>query len=84
MPLANSYREILGATTALLMTALIGSSLRFFVSRVLPARTAKLLGLHAFGVLLLVLGGGVIAILALTTLQCNDFAHSLNPFPTPN
>jgi hypothetical protein len=48
--------------------------------RVLPARTAKLLGLHAIGMLLLVLGGGVVAILALTTLQRNDFAHFLNPF----
>jgi hypothetical protein len=41
----------------------------------LPARTAELLGLHAFGVLLLILGRGVVAILALTTLQRNDFAH---------
>jgi hypothetical protein len=45
------------------------------VRRVLPARTAELLGLHAFRVLLLVLGRGVVAILALTTLQRNDFAH---------
>jgi hypothetical protein len=57
------------------MTTLIESSLRFLVGRVLPARTAKLLGLHAVGVLLLVFGGGVVAILALTTLQGNDFAH---------
>jgi hypothetical protein len=46
----------------------------------LPARTAKLLGLHAIGMLLLVLCGGVVAILALATLQRNNFAHFLNPF----
>jgi hypothetical protein len=51
--------------------------------RVLPARTAKLLGLHAIGMLFLVLCGGVVAILALTTLQGNDFAHFSNPFSTP-
>jgi hypothetical protein len=50
------------------------------MGRVLPARTAKLLGLHAFGMFLLVLGGGVVAILALTTLQRNDFAHFSIPF----
>jgi hypothetical protein len=48
---------------------------RLFVRRVLPARIAKLLGLQTVGVLLLVFGGGVIAILAFTTLQRNDFAH---------
>jgi hypothetical protein len=57
------------------MATLQGPSLRFFVGRVLPARTAKLLGLHAFGMLLLILGGGVVPVLALTTLQSNDFAH---------
>jgi hypothetical protein len=46
-----------------------------FMGRVLPTRTAKLFGLHAVGVLLLIFGGGVIAIFALTTLQSNDFAH---------
>jgi hypothetical protein len=56
--------------------------LRLFVRRVLAARAAEFLGLHAFGVLLLIFGGGVIAVLALTTLQCNDFAHSLIPFAT--
>ena len=55
-------------------------SLRLFVRRVLPARTAELLGFHAIGVLLLVLRRGVVAILALTTLQGNDFAHFSNPF----
>jgi hypothetical protein len=43
--------------------------------RVLPARTAELFGLHAIGVLLLIFRGGVVAILAVTTLQRNDFAH---------
>src|SRR5215468_4434786 len=62
------------------MTTLIGSSLGLFMRRVLPARTAKLFGLHAIGVLFLVLRGGVIAILALTTLQGNNFAHFSNPF----
>jgi hypothetical protein len=50
------------------------------VGRVLAAGTAKLSGLHTFGVLLLVFRGGVIAILAFTTLQSNDFAHLSNPF----
>jgi hypothetical protein len=49
--------------------------LGFLMVRVLPARTAKLLSFHAFGVLLLVFRGGVVAILAFTTLQRNDFAH---------
>jgi hypothetical protein len=62
------------------MTTPIGWSLRFLVGRVLAARTAKLLGLQAFRVLFLVFGGGVIAILALTTLQSNDFAHFSNSF----
>jgi hypothetical protein len=62
------------------MTTLIGSSLRFLVVRVLPARTAEFSGLHAFGVLFLVFCGGVIAIFALTTLQRNDFAHFLDSF----
>src|SRR6516164_4786097 len=48
--------------------------------RVLAARTAELLGFHALGMLLLVFRGGVIAILALTTLQRNDLPHCLNPF----
>jgi hypothetical protein len=62
------------------MATLIGSSLGLFVSRVLPARTAELLGLHAFGVFLFVFGGGVVPVLALTTLQRNDFAHFSNSF----
>jgi hypothetical protein len=47
---------------------------------VLPARTAKLLGLHALGMLLFVFRCGVVAIFALTTLQRNDLAHFLIPF----
>jgi hypothetical protein len=53
---------------------------RFLVVRVLAARTAEFSGLHTFGVLLLVFGGGVVAIFALTTLQCNDFAHFPDSF----
>jgi hypothetical protein len=47
---------------------------------VLAARAAEFLGLHTLGVLLLVFCGGVIPILALTTLQRNDFPHFLNSF----
>jgi hypothetical protein len=50
------------------------------MGRVLAARTAELFGLHAIGVLLFVFGGGVVAIFALTTLQCNDFAHFPDSF----
>src|SRR5271169_4963431 len=50
---------------------------RFFMRRVLPARPAELLGLQAVRMLLLVFCGGVIPILAITTLQRNDFPHSL-------
>ena len=58
----------------------LGSSLRLFVRRVLPARTAKLLRLHALGMLLLVLRRGVVPVFTLTTLQRNDFSHFLNSF----
>jgi hypothetical protein len=44
------------------------TSLGLFVSRVLPARPAKLPGLQAVGMLLLIFCGGVIPVLALTTL----------------
>jgi hypothetical protein len=60
--------------------ALAAYLLRFLVRRVLSARTAELLGLQAFGVLLFVFRRGVIPVLALTTLQSNYFAHLLNPF----
>jgi hypothetical protein len=49
--------------------------LRLFVRRVLAAGIAKLLGLQPLGMLLLVFCGGVVAILAVTTLQRNDFPH---------
>ena len=55
-------------------------SLDFLMSGLLAAGVAKLLGLQPLGVLLLVLGGGVITILAVTTLQRNDFPHFSNPF----
>jgi hypothetical protein len=47
---------------------------------VLAARAAEFLGLHALGVLLFVFCGGVIPVLAVTTLQSNDFPHFLNSF----
>jgi hypothetical protein len=60
------------------------ASLGLFVSRVLPARPAKLLGLQAVGMFLFILGGGVIPVLALTTLQGNDFPHPLILLPKPS
>jgi hypothetical protein len=45
---------------------------------VLAARIAKLSGLHAFGVFLLVLGRRVVAVFAIAALQRNDFSHDLN------
>jgi hypothetical protein len=56
------------------------ASLCFLVRRVLSARATKLLCLHALGVLLLVFCRGVVPVLALTTLQRNDFPHFLNSF----
>jgi 1,4-dihydroxy-2-naphthoate octaprenyltransferase len=56
------------------------SLLRFFVGGVLPAGTAKLLGLHPLGMLLLIFCRGVIPVLAITTLQSNDFPHFSNSF----
>jgi hypothetical protein len=46
----------------------------------LPAGVAKLLGLHPVGVLFFVFRRGVIAILAITALQSNDFPHNRDPF----
>ena len=54
--------------------------LNFLVRGVLAARPAKLLGLHALGVLLFVFCRCVVAILAIATLQRNDFPHELIPF----
>ena len=52
--------------------------------RVLAARPAKLVELQPARGGLLVLGGRVIAILAITALQRNDFAgHSASPFRLP-
>jgi hypothetical protein len=72
--------EILRANSALRITTLIGSLLRLFVRRVLPACTAELLRFHAVRMLLLVFCRGVIPVLALTTLQRNDFAHFPDSF----
>jgi hypothetical protein len=49
---------------------------------VLAARIAKLSGLHAFGMLLLVLGRGVVAVFAIAALQRDDFSHDPIPFLT--
>jgi hypothetical protein len=56
-----------------------GKLLNFFVPGVLAARIAKLPCLHAFGVLLLVLGRRVVAVFAIAALQRNDFSHDLIP-----
>jgi hypothetical protein len=53
--------------------------LNFLVPGVLAARVAKLPGLHAFGVLLLVFGRRVVAVFAIAALQRNDFSHDLIP-----
>jgi hypothetical protein len=55
-----------------------GKLLNFFMPGVLAARIAKLSGLHAFRVLLLVLGRRVVAVFAIAALQRNDFSHDLN------
>jgi hypothetical protein len=52
-------------------------SLHFFVSSMLAALAAKLGELETACSRLLVLGGGVILILAISTLQLNDFAGHL-------
>jgi hypothetical protein len=52
--------------------------LRLFVRRVLAAGIAELGELEATGGRLLVLGGGVVPVLARGTLQGNDFPHWLN------
>jgi hypothetical protein len=54
--------------TSLGVTTLIGSLFHFFVRRLLAAGVAKLFRFHPFCMLLLVLGGGVIAIFAIATL----------------
>jgi hypothetical protein len=57
-----------------------GKLLHFLVPGVLAARIAKLPGLHAFGVFLLVLGRRVVAVFAIAALQRDDFSHDLIPF----
>jgi hypothetical protein len=58
----------------------IESLFNFFVPGVLAARVAKLLGLQAFGVLLLVFCGRVVAVFAIAALQRNGFSHRSEPF----
>jgi len=50
------------------------------VAGMFAARIAKLLRLHAFGVFLLVLRRCVVAVLAISALQRDDFPHDLIPF----
>ena len=52
--------------------------LRFLVIRVLPAGVAELRELEAAGGRLLVLRGGVVPVLAIRALQCDDLAHLVN------
>jgi hypothetical protein len=52
----------------------------FLVRRLFAARVAELLRFHPFGVFLLVFRRRVVAVLAIPTLQRNDFAHRLIPF----
>ena len=60
---------------------LTAALLHFLVRRVLTARPAKLIELQPARRGLLILGGGVIAILAITALQRNNLAgHLLIPF----
>jgi hypothetical protein len=54
--------------------------LHFLVRRLLAAGVAKFLGLQSVGVLLFIFCGGVIPVLAISTLQSNDFPHFLNSF----
>ena len=49
--------------------------LRLFVCRVLAAGVAELGELKPASGRLLVLGGGVVPVLAIRALQCNDLAH---------
>jgi hypothetical protein len=51
------------------------------VGRLLPAGVAKLLGFHPLGMLFLVFRRGVVAVLTVPALQCNDLAHGLKTFP---
>jgi hypothetical protein len=62
------------------MTILAGLSLRFFVGRMLPAGTAKLLRFQTLGMLLFIFCCGVVPVLTVTTLQRNDFPHLMNSF----
>jgi hypothetical protein len=55
--------------------------LNFFMRRMLPARVTKLLRLHPVRMLLFILGGRIVAVLALAALQCDDFAHFLFSLP---
>jgi hypothetical protein len=47
------------------------------VRRLLPAGIAKLLRFEPLGMLFLVLGRRVVAVLTIPALQCNDLAHNV-------
>src|SRR6202795_237466 len=55
--------------------------LHFLVRGLLAARVAKLLGLQTFGVLLLVFGRCIVAVLTIPALQRDNFPHVRIPFP---
>ena len=58
--------------------------LHFLVRRVFAARPAKFAEFQPARRGLLVLGGGVIAVFAITALQRNNLSrHSINPFRLP-
>jgi hypothetical protein len=46
----------------------------------LPAGIAELFGFHPLGMFFLVLGRGVVAVLTIPALQCNDLAHDFKAF----
>jgi hypothetical protein len=48
------------------------------VTRVLAARIAELLGFHAIGMLLPILGRRVVPVFAIVALQRNDFSHQVS------
>ncbi len=63
-----------------LRTSNLYALLGLFVVRVLAARVAELGELQTAGRGLLVLGCGVVPVLALRALQCDDLAHGILPF----
>jgi hypothetical protein len=50
------------------------------MSSLLPAGIAEFFCFHPLGMLFLVLGRGVVAVLTISALQCNDLAHDFKTF----